>query len=340
MKIYITAVLLFCGSSLAFSQQTVTIKGTVKNDLKGHNKVYVYGEGIETDTAEVRSGSFEISLPFTKPFIPLLYSQYEAEVNKAVAPFPIIIDQPGIVHLEGADLSKGFHTGKLSGMQSASDYQAYRAGYDKAAGEAENLRKFIEKRPDTYLAAYLLYGSKGNLDMGTLESLYAKLKPNAQKSELGIKVKEFIAGAKSSAIGMVAKDLSLSGPDGQTINLNQFRGKYVLLDFWASWCGPCKASFPHMKKVYSKYKGDQFEIYSISVDQSKADWLKALKELELPWTQALDHDKIASTSFAVSAVPTTFLIGPDGRILMKDIGFDSSGNSTLEKKLAELFPSK
>ena len=95
-----------------------------------------------------------------------------------------------------------------------------------------------------------------------------------------------------------------------------------------------------MKALYEKYKSDRFEIYSISVDESKSDWLAELKKQRLPWLQALDTEKIAKSRFAVNGVPTVFLIDPQGKVLVKAVGLDQSGNGPIEKQLTEIFGSK
>lgn len=95
-----------------------------------------------------------------------------------------------------------------------------------------------------------------------------------------------------------------------------------------------------MKTLYKKYKSDQFEIYSISIDKSKSEWLKALKEQDLPWLQALDTENVSKSRFAISGIPTTYLIDPTGKIMIKEVGFDSNTGSVIEKKLIELFGSK
>ena len=95
--------------------------------------------------------------------------------------------------------------------------------------------------------------------------------------------------------------------------------------------------FPYTTLFRSKYRSDKFEIYSISIDENKDAWLKGVKEQQLPWLSTLDTKNISQSGFAITAVPTTYLIDPDGKILMKEVGFDASGNGALEKKIVELF---
>lgn len=200
---------------------------------------------------------------------------------------------------------------------------------------------FVEAHPDAYASAYIL-NSIGftYLTPDDLNSNNSKLSKRVRQTDAGQNVTAYLAGLKNSEIGQYVKNFSLSTPQNKQLAFSKLKGKYVLIDFWASWCTPCIASFQHMKEVYAKYKNPQFEIYSISIDQSKAAWLKALQEQQLPWLQSLDTKNVASEGFAVNAVPTTFLIDPNGKILMKDVGFTADGSSPFEKKIAELFGKK
>jgi thiol-disulfide isomerase/thioredoxin len=375
MKNIFIALLLTLSYHQVTAQNTVTIIGTVKGDLKGHKNIYVYGNGIKTDTAVITNGSFKFSLPFKKPFSPLFYDEYDAKVKGGISPFPVVIDQPGTVYINDIDIEKGLQSGKISGIKSAEEYQefgrldaevsketfkelqkkygdsinpksanykAYIADMEarSAVKTAEILKKFVKIHPDSYTSTFILNSAKSSLSLGELELIARMLSQKAMSSEGGKIISTYIGGIKSSAPGKTVKEFTLNTPEDKPFNLSQLKGKYVIIDFWASWCGPCRQSFPHMREIYNKYKGDKFEIYSISVDQSKSAWLKAVNELKLPWILTLDTKNVASGSFAVSAIPTTYMIDPEGKILMKEIGFDSSGNSPLEKKLVELFGAK
>ena len=367
--------LMLLGFTLVTAQQTVTIKGTVKGDLKGHTRIYVYGKGVKIDTAFIKNGSFEMTLPFTKPFSPLFYDEYDVKVKQAISPFPIIIDQPGTVYLNDIDIEKGLYSGKISGIKSAVDFQSYNDGQEQIFKEIRGLlqkkygdsvkpessnynaymsdmdsmstakgvelvKSFVKLNPDTYTSTYILNGMKSSIGIEDLEKLYALLSKKTKESENGKAIGDYIGGVKKSGIGQTVADFTLNDANDQPLNFGQMKGKYVIIDFWASWCGPCKASFPHMKELYSKYKDDRFEIYSISIDQSKSEWLKELKKQELPWLQTLDTKKISTTQFAVTAVPTTFMIDPQGKIILKEVGLDPSGKGPLDKKLVELFGTK
>ncbi len=118
------------------------------------------------------------------------------------------------------------------------------------------------------------------------------------------------------------------------VALSSLKGKYVFIDFWASWCMPCRASFPHLREVYKQYKDKPFEIFGISADADKKNWLGALKQENLDWTQVWDganKENGAVAKMGVTAFPTTFLIGPDGKIIAKNLHGEE-----LDKKLEEV----
>ncbi|MEO5891675.1 MAG: TlpA disulfide reductase family protein [Ferruginibacter sp.] len=126
-------------------------------------------------------------------------------------------------------------------------------------------------------------------------------------------------------IGMVAPHFSINSPSGAALQLNDFRGSYLLIDFWASWCGPCRENNPKLKSFYDKYKKLGLKVLSISVDTDKTKWKDAIVEDKMEWTHGSDLLGVNSgTSFNyhVVAVPEYFLIAPDGTILVKSIGGD------------------
>jgi len=129
---------------------------------------------------------------------------------------------------------------------------------------------------------------------------------------------------------------AISYPDNQGISqtLDQFRGKYLLIDFWASWCGPCRAAVPKIKNLYARYREKGFEVVSISIDDSRQAWEKAMSEEEMPWSQWLSPDKNKTMqTFLFSAIPTLYLVDREGKIVSSYTGFTEN----VEKKIEGLF---
>lgn len=127
---------------------------------------------------------------------------------------------------------------------------------------------------------------------------------------------------KKVAIGSIAPDFRLPDPEGNMIDLNSMRGKYVFLDFWASWCQPCRMENPELVKVYQKFTGPDFEILGVSFDKKKENWTKAISKDKLTWIHVSDlkyFDSEMLQLYNISNVPTTFLLDPEGRIIAKNI---------------------
>src|SRR5690606_15194949 len=188
-----------------------------------------------------------------------------------------------------------------------------------------------------YVAASLVLAQVSTLPLERLAYYYNRLSPHVQDSEDGLTLHAKIQGMKNAYIGAEVKTFELPDEQGIIRSFEEFRGKYILLDFWASWCSPCRASFPRMREVYSKIKNQNFIIVNISIDRSKEAWLKAVDEEKNPWPQLYDDRRVSSELFNVNAVPTAYLIDPQGTIMMKEIGFDPTGGGRMERKLEEIF---
>jgi peroxiredoxin len=136
-------------------------------------------------------------------------------------------------------------------------------------------------------------------------------------------------------IGSIAPDIALPNPDGDTIALSSLRGKVVLLDFWAAWCGPCRRENPNLVRIYNQYKDKGFEIYGVSLDRDRAAWVKGIKDDGLTWTLVSDLKYWSSAPaqlYGVTSIPYAVLLDREGRIIAKKIRAHE-----LEKILAEMF---
>jgi peroxiredoxin len=142
--------------------------------------------------------------------------------------------------------------------------------------------------------------------------------------------------ASATAIGAMAPVFTQEDVDGKAVSLADFRGKYVLLDFWASWCGPCRRENPNVVKVYQQYNDKNFTIIGVSLDQpgKKDAWLAAIKADGLDWTQVSDlkfWDNAVAKQYGVKAIPQNYLIDPMGKIIAENLV-----GQELENKLREL----
>ena len=143
-----------------------------------------------------------------------------------------------------------------------------------------------------------------------------------------------VARIKGVMVGSPAPDITLSDTTGNAVALSSLRGKYVLIDFWASWCGPCRAENPNVVRMYNKYKDKGFTIYSVSLDRTKAEWQRAIRNDKLPWTHVSDlkfWQSAAAQQYGVQAIPATFLLDKEGKIIAKNLRGEA-----LEQKLEEV----
>ena len=145
-----------------------------------------------------------------------------------------------------------------------------------------------------------------------------------------------LAPMRATATGTLAPEINLPTPEGGTLALSSLRGKYVLLDFWASWCGPCRQENPNVVKAYNQFKdkGKGFTIYSVSLDQDKAKWVKAIAADGLTWHHVSDlagWNSVGGAAYGVKSIPQSFLIDPQGKIIAKNLRGEA-----LAAKLAEV----
>lgn len=140
------------------------------------------------------------------------------------------------------------------------------------------------------------------------------------------------------AVGQVAPDIALPNPDGEIVSLSSLRGNYVLVDFWAKWCKPCRMENPNVVRMYNKYNDQGFEVYGVSLDRKREDWLQAIEEDGLHWTQVSDlkfWNSKAAEIYNIKAIPFALLLDPEGVIIAKNLR-----GAALEEKLAEIFDNK
>jgi peroxiredoxin len=204
----------------------------------------------------------------------------------------------------------------------------------EAANNAEKIAyiKSIIKSPVAcYLVGSIAYSIE---DPAQMEALINGFDPALSEYKYVKTLKESLVKLKLTAIGQIAPDFTQNDPDGKPVKLSDFRGKYVLVDFWAKWCGPCRAENPNVVAAYNKYKNKNFTILGVSLDRDKADWLKAIQEDNLTWTHVSDlkyWDNEVAKMYGVRSIPANFLLDKNGKIIGKNLK-----GAKLEEELARL----
>ena len=137
--------------------------------------------------------------------------------------------------------------------------------------------------------------------------------------------------AQYPAVGAAIQDIKLPNEKGSKVSLSSLKGKVVVLDFWASWCGPCRRSMPDLKAIYEKYKGKGLEVYAVSLDQEKKDWKKAITEDATTWIHVIDIDNAVGVKWQIQYIPNTFLIDKDGKVVSIN-----ANHAALEQQIEKL----
>lgn len=198
----------------------------------------------------------------------------------------------------------------------------YDAAYEKMQ---EGTFKFIADNSGCIVAAYLLQGQASRIDdPEKLNGMITKLDPWMANTSYVKGLNETLAVKRKTAVGVMAPDFTQNDPDGKPVSLSDFRGQYVLIDFWASWCGPCRQENPNVVEAYNKFKNKGFTVLGVSLDREngKEDWLKAIKDDNLTWTHVSDlkfWDNVVAKDYGVRSIPANLLIGKDGKILAKNL---------------------
>ncbi|KEO74234.1 TlpA disulfide reductase family protein [Anditalea andensis] len=227
------------------------------------------------------------------------------------------------------------------GLQGKAYDDAYMATVDtiKATGKQteELVRKFVEAHPDSYFAltAFTNYELGYNFDPIWAEEEYQKFTDEVRNTPLGQRVYDKILTGKRTSVGEEAMEFSQTTLQGDTFSLNALRGNYVFIDFWASWCVPCRQENPFIVEAYNEFKDRNFEIVGVSVDDKRKNWEFAVEKDKLPWINVSDlkgfKNEVAK-QYGISAVPQNFLLDPDGVIIAKNMRGEE-----LSEKLSEIF---
>jgi peroxiredoxin len=195
---------------------------------------------------------------------------------------------------------------------------------------------FAKTHPDSFFAPVALFGTASNEKTVTVaEQVFKTFSPAIQATDNGKTIKEFIDAHYRLKIGGPAPVFTQVNPAGKRLSLADYKGKIVLVDFWASWCSPCRQEIPNLLSQYKMYKDKGFEILSVSLDNSRDKWLKALQQESMTWPQVSDlngNNNSVARLYGVSAIPATFLVDRDGKLISTNLRGED-----LNHKLAELF---
>lgn len=350
-RLFIVAAICAAFATLSCSTAPkATISGKLENavDQKIFITERINGEYISTDSATMSGGKFLLETENVYPRQVLI--TFEKNRNIAV---PLIFDASQFViegdynnmsdvKISGSEpmrlkedlnaaikplreknyaISKEFYskdTGGLSDEEFAAKQEVLRAEYIEIEEQIKKItEEAIAKNSNNIFGASIISEQRPN-DYESVVMLLSKVLPDMPKNRYIDDLNTLKAIYFSLQKGQVAPDFTVSTPDGTPISLSSLRGKVVLLDFWASWCAPCRAANPAVVALYNSYKDSGFTVLGISLDVKKESWLKAIEQDGLTWHHGSDLKEWASAPaqlYAISSIPQTFLIDKDGKIL-------------------------
>ncbi|MCR5039111.1 MAG: AhpC/TSA family protein [Bacteroidales bacterium] len=212
----------------------------------------------------------------------------------------------------------------------------YQETVGKVGKEGFDINEFTDANPASALAPYYIMRNLAwGLDLNQLQTLRSKLDKSLDNNLYVRQMDDLIAKKEAVQVGKIAPNFTLPDPDGKPVSLKDFRGKYVLVSFWAGWCPDCRRENPFIVEAYNKYKNKNFTVLGVSIDRNRETWLNTVEKQGLTWTQVSDLKYWQSdvvNLYAIRWVPTGILLDPDGRILNISLNEDE-----LVKNLASVF---
>jgi len=366
-KILTTALLLIFTASCLYAQQfDVVIKGKIAQYHSADKILLTYLEEDHwvVDTGKITKGYFSFQRRLKEPCYAAIVMRNLEHPDPSHDETLTFFLEPGLIKIKSSgSLTRGIVSGgnlnkdfedlnratsainakyELLWSELESDDEKVKASAMRERATLDSLykiawRSFIPRHKDSFvsfdvLRSYMhLYDPKNADDIALL---FEMLSPSLRATERGKSFAAKINGQHQREIGSIAPDFSRPDSSGHRVSLHEYHGKYLLIDFWASWCVPCRGENPFLITAYEKYRSKGLEIIGVSIDKDREQWIDAIRQDKLHWQQLLDSNEngaSVSALYYIDSIPHNYLLGPDGKIIAKDLRGEE-----LEKKLSAL----
>lgn len=344
---------------LTQAQDKLSLKGEIKNlkNNKTVYLIHVDGRNEKLDSAKTINGKFEFNIGLKSPALAILLLDHTGnDLKTQGTPKDIyrFFIEPGQATLTAKDSIK---TSTIKGLAVADDYATLNNSSKKIENSLIALNKefttlsdkdrskeevvkgfqdrylalledrkaviadFIEKNPNSFVSLYSLNADLATEDMNVpqVEKAFNAIAPQLKETPLAQIIAQKLEMGKKTGLGVEAIDFEETTAENIKVKLSTFKGQYVLLDFWASWCGPCRQENPNVVAAYEAYKNKNFTVLGVSIDSKEDKWVEAVKKDGLVWTNLLDRSQNIAMTYGINAIPKNFLIDPEGKIIAKNL---------------------
>jgi peroxiredoxin len=328
-------ILVFIASNAQKSKEGFSLIGTT-NGIENGTYLYLVDVSKEKviDSAKVENNSFYFQTKLSKS--PLNAVLRTKDLTKKNSQIRFLWVENNKMNFDGTKTDLAHAT--ITGSVTEALKQAFRK---EVEGLPLNERRqkemeFVKNNPNSIASASVLSVYKTTWPKEKIKELFELFSLENKNSDYGKGISKYLELNKSPVIGDKYIDFEMEDTNGKKKKLSDFKGKIILLEFWASNCAPCRKENPNLVKIYEKYHPKGFEVFAVSQDINKTNWLNAIQKDKLPWIQVSDlkgGENSALLIYGINAIPWNFLIDKDGTIIDKNLRGDN-----LNKKLAEIIP--